>query len=446
MVPETEENEGSVYNIDTDPHTSDEESEDSFKITSSVRRPIRRSPPSQVASSQRSKVTPKRYSIVKKKKSPLEPPIGFKAKMVTSTTALLAWSHPRNKAGLPSFYYRVRYCRQYQHGSLALQLNVPSKETECRLENLLPGTTYLANMMTVSTDDLQMSASGKIIELTTPDKDIRFVELTRNGSRKIDNQNGIDFYAVPLSKTTRHEARVERFVFGKPTNNDEQHKTVLLMGMNHSGKTTLINSMINYIFGVEWEDSFRFQLIQKRSTKTRLISTYEIHSNEEFRIPYSLTIVDTPIFGDDKKKNDEITEMIRDFIVNRKDTFELDMIGVVARASLPHQMDPQIQVFNSVLDIFGYEAKDHINFLFTFADGGIPPMLEFIADSYMPCSTEIVSGDSYTHHKFNNCGFFCSNCEAGPENVVGKYNRFFWNMGMENFRNVFSMLAVMKPL
>jgi ABC-type multidrug transport system ATPase subunit len=37
------------------------------------------------------------------------------------------------------------------------------------------------------------------------------------------------------------------------------------MGATGSGKTTLINGMINYIFNVQWEDTFRFQLIQEQT-------------------------------------------------------------------------------------------------------------------------------------------------------------------------------------
>jgi GTPase SAR1 family protein len=44
-----------------------------------------------------------------------------------------------------------------------------------------------------------------------------------------------------------------------------QHKTILVMGATGSGKTTLINGMINHIFNVQWEDTFRFQLIQEQT-------------------------------------------------------------------------------------------------------------------------------------------------------------------------------------
>jgi energy-coupling factor transporter ATP-binding protein EcfA2 len=59
---------------------------------------------------------------------------------------------------------------------------------------------------------------------------------------------------------------------------------ILVMGATGSGKTTLINGMINYIFNVQWEDTFRFQLIQEQTagrsqvdSQTSRITAYDIN-------------------------------------------------------------------------------------------------------------------------------------------------------------------------
>ncbi len=58
------------------------------------------------------------------------------------------------------------------------------------------------------------------------------------------------------------------------------------MGATGSGKTTLINGMINFIFNVQWEDTFRFQLIQEQTagrsqvdSQTSRITAYDIHAS-----------------------------------------------------------------------------------------------------------------------------------------------------------------------
>ncbi|EFX66157.1 hypothetical protein DAPPUDRAFT_219145 [Daphnia pulex] len=229
-----------------------------------------------------------------------------------------------------------------------------------------------------------------------------------------------------------------------------QHRTILVMGATGSGKTTLINGMINYIFNVQWEDTFRFQLIQEQTagrsqvdSQTSRITAYDIHHAEGFRVPYSLTIVDTPGYGDTKglDRDQEITEMVRKFFEDKDGIQELDVIGFVAQASLPRLTPTQIYIFDSVLSIFGNDVKENINFLLTFADSQVPPVLSAISQAGLPCPIDAYTGEPL-NHKFNNSGFFCSSRESG--NTVDKFNRFFWLMGMENFQRFFSVLATMK--
>ena len=78
------------------------------------------------------------------------------------------------------------------------------------------------------------------------------------------------------------------------------------MGATGSGKTTLINGMINFILGFEWDDDFRFKIIVESGamsqafSQTSAVTAYEIHYTDGFKIPFSLTIVDSPGYGDTK--------------------------------------------------------------------------------------------------------------------------------------------------
>ena len=47
-----------------------------------------------------------------------------------------------------------------------------------------------------------------------------------------------------------------------PSEDHRDHKVIILMGATGSGKSTLIDGMINYIFGVKWKDSFRFKCVR----------------------------------------------------------------------------------------------------------------------------------------------------------------------------------------
>ena len=58
----------------------------------------------------------------------------------------------------------------------------------------------------------------------------------------------------------------------------------MLVGATGSGKTTLINSMINYYFGVEYEDNFRFKLITEEDNGKR----NQAHSQTSWITAYTI--------------------------------------------------------------------------------------------------------------------------------------------------------------
>jgi GTP-binding protein EngB required for normal cell division len=100
---------------------------------------------------------------------------------------------------------------------------------------------------------------------------------------------------------------IKRFSMGNPDleMTSAASKTILLTGATGSGKTTWINAMVNYVLGVEWDDPFRFILVDEdvrggsqANSQTQGVTAYDLHHQNGFRIPFSLTIVDTPGFGD----------------------------------------------------------------------------------------------------------------------------------------------------
>uniref|UniRef100_A0A0P5JII0 Uncharacterized protein n=1 Tax=Daphnia magna TaxID=35525 RepID=A0A0P5JII0_9CRUS len=376
-------------------------------------------------------------------KTLLDSPTDLEVELVTQTTAELAWSRP--STGARNISYRVRYWKSDEDDTTCQEIESPS--SGCRLKKLEPETTYLVNVVAVSNDG--QSEPSVTVEVNTQIQEVRFAETIVKRCKKIGSRNGMDLFGVPLVKSSGAKTS-ERFVFGRP-DGKLQHRTILVMGATGSGKTTLINGMINYVFNVQWEDTFRFQLIQEQmagrsqvDSQTSRITAYDIHHTEGFRVPYSLTIVDTPGYGDTKglDRDQEITDMVRTFFEDKNGIQELDVIGFVAQASLPRLTPTQIYIFDSVLSIFGNDVKENINFLLTFADSQVPPVLSAIAQAGLPCPTDALTGEP-VNHKFNNSGFFCSSRESAT-NTADKFNRFFWQMGMANFQNFFSQLATMK--
>ncbi|KAI9556597.1 hypothetical protein GHT06_016387 [Daphnia sinensis] len=365
----------------------------------------------------------------------------------------MPWNQQTQKC---SVSYRVRYWQYGQDESQANEKDVAVGESSCRLEGLQPETTYCVNIVAVSNGGREMSEPSETVNLKTVHQQVRFAKTMAKRCNKIGVRNGMDLLAVPLAQSPRSNSTANRFIFGREGSGSKTvlHKTILVMGATGAGKTTLINGMINYIFNVEWEDTFRFQLIREQlvggsqsQSQTSGITAYDIQHAEGFRVPYSLTIVDTPGYGDTKglDRDKEITEMIRKFFEDKNGIQNLDIVGFVAQASLPRLTPTQMYIFESVFSIFGKDVEENIDFLLTFADGQNPPILSAIAEAGLPYPKE-PGTEHPRHHKFNNSGFFCSNRESGSDasNTAEKFNRFFWRMGMENFDRFFFALATMK--
>ena len=190
-------------------------------------------------------------------------------------------------------------------------------------------------------------------------KDVRFAEKQIKLSNKIGNQKGIDVYDVPLTKSTESNSTYERLVFGEIDTHAE-HRTILVMGSNSSDQAKFINGIINFIFDVELNDNYRFQLIDEESTsQTNGIKVYDVHHSCGFRVTYSLTIITVPSF--DAANSDDSTQLFQgqttakmflDFFQDEGSIQELDMICHVEAD------DSDQQYF---LSVFGNDVKDNNN-------------------------------------------------------------------------------------
>ncbi|XP_041099656.1 uncharacterized protein LOC121310796 [Polyodon spathula] len=259
-------------------------------------------------------------------------------------------------------------------------------------------------------------------------------------SRTLENPS---IYQLKLKKEiARH---FNKSVFGtKPLN--VINRTIMVLGATGSGKTTLINAMINYILGVEWEDDFRFKLIHEETNRSQAesqtseITAYQIYHNEGFQVPYSLTIIDTPGFGDIKgiQQDKLITEKIREFFSSPGGVDSIDAVCFVVQAALARLTPTQKYIFDSILSIFGKDIKNNIQLLVTFADGKAPAVLEAIKAAGVPCRKS--DKGVPVHFKFNNSALF----EPNGGDSEDDFEKLFWRMGSTSMRNFFNNLNTME--
>lgn len=230
-----------------------------------------------------------------------------------------------------------------------------------------------------------------------------------------------------------------KYSFGKRLSTQKiSDKVLMIVGATGAGKTTLINGMVNYIFDIKWEDNFRLKLITDESTQnqahsqTGMISAYTIYPQEGSPVDFTLTIIDTPGFGNTKGMEQDkiITQQIQEFlsVQGPNGIDHLDGIGFVTQAALARLTPTQNYIFHSILSIFGSDVENNIFVMVTFADGQHPPVMTAIKEAKIPCT------DFY---KFNNSALFANNAASANE-ADENFDAMFWKMGFISFKKFFS--------
>lgn len=283
----------------------------------------------------------------------------------------------------------------------------------------------------------------------------RLCDAVKDKSKPLNsNSEPLPVYVVPLEKANINVPGCQYFSYGKSSS--QANRTIMVLGATGAGKSTLINGMINYILGIQFEDTYRFKLVDEGTLKSQAlsqtseVSVYKLNHEEGFAIPYSLTIVDTPGFGDTRgiARDREIVEQLRNLFSSDFGVNEIDAVCFVAQAALARLTPTQRYVFDSVLSIFGKDVEDNIRILVTFADGQRPPVLEAINASGVPCPKK---NGLPVHFKFNNSALFAHNISSAANNMAddddeddggeeGGFDKMFWEMGAKSMKRFFNAL------
>lgn len=171
---------------------------------------------------------------------------------------------------------------------------------------------------------------------------------------------------------------VTRVTLGEKKENS-QNKAILLVGETGSGKSTLINLMVNYTMGVTWEDNVWFQIVEEEKksqseSQTADVIVYEIFGFEGKTLPYSLTLIDTPGYGDTRGVEHDVIVSQRLFDLFRSDdgVKELHAVGLVLKASDNRVTDRLMYVHQSLMSLFGKDMAENIVALITHSNGRTP--------------------------------------------------------------------------
>ena len=361
---------------------------------------------------------------------------------IIHNSILLKWAKPKQGGDYVN-RYSISYRKQYDPVDQWQTRLSDGARTALTVSGLEPKTEYYFKVHAVS--DNGISVDSEISTFHTKTK-VRLAEgMLSSNSAKMIERGPPAIYQLKLQELTLDkDNQLKKCAIGKPDLiSSPGEKVIMVLGATGTGKSTLINGMTNYLLGVEWGDEFRFKLIvdevdQKVSSdtaqahsQTKWITAYTFHHQKGSPLPYTLTIIDTPGFGDTGglERDHRITEQIKGlFSMPPPNCIDhLNAIGFVTQAALARLTPTQQYIFDSILSIFGKDIADNIFMMATFADGGVPPVLAAIKAANIP-SCELF--------KFNNSAL----CARHNDN----FGKMFWEMGLKSFEDFFAHLKTVE--
>ena len=140
-------------------------------------------------------------------------------------------------------------------------------------------------------------------------------------------------------------------------------KVLMVVGASGKGKSTLINRMINYIFGVQYAHKFWYQMvIEKKLSQTqsqmRDITKYTILRSAASNLKFNLIVIDTPGIGDTAGKDEDknTIEKIKNLFASGTIT-AIHAICFVANYN-DVRLDGHVKyVFQTITQIFGKDME-----------------------------------------------------------------------------------------
>ena len=361
-------------------------------------------------------------------------PVGKPDSSNTGSVKLI-WSKPQNYSDQIKCY-EISY---YEVGAPDADNRMKTERTKDAVERLginklTPGKGYYFEIRAVTRGGEKSEPSFLSDLITSESLAGKFLPKCALLSRE-----PIPIHLIP--KNVVHEDEKNMLVkydikFGLERTQCPKDKVLMLVGATGSGKTTIINGLVNYILRVEYGDEFRYKLIhdsgpQVKSVTTH-ISAYTIYFETGFPVSFNLTIIDTPGFGDTGgiERDKKTVKQVKHFFEMENGIPHLNGIGFVCQAGSYRLTPTQLFIFNSIFAMFGNDVKDNIFVMCTFCDGAKPGVIEALKEVKIPAD--------YVY-KFNNSALYEANTNKENQD-------WYWNTGSASFRDFFTQFERARPV
>ena len=197
---------------------------------------------------------------------------------------------------------------------------------------------------------------------------------------------------------------------------------MMIVGQIGSGKITLLNSLVNFIVGIELNDPIRYIIIDEKNEhtfQTNEVNVYYIKRHGEYP---PLRIIDTPEFGRGIEFDKQITKLIKNEFETKFDSINAICFVTQSNARLtPNEKFTFLEIMN----LFANDVAENFIAMLTFCDGREPQIInELKNESIFYKILPYLQNPWYL--KFNNSAIFTSSKD--------KFTELFWELSMDSFK------------
>ncbi|XP_065114957.1 uncharacterized protein [Paramisgurnus dabryanus] len=219
------------------------------------------------------------------------------------------------------------------------------------------------------------------------------LKILIKGSIRIQDGNPARYRLQTTTDNLDQSKPYRKITFGERDTN-KPHKTILMVGETGTGKTSLINTMINYICGVQRKDKVWFEITDDQSntssvySQTSDVTVYGVYIQET---KVDLTIIDTPGYGDTRgaERDLEIGKTLLRLCTTEDVIHNINAVCFVMKADQNRLSDRQQYIFDAVQSLFGKDIAENIVVLFTHSDGARPKnALTAIKEAKVKCAVD----------------------------------------------------------